>query len=152
MEGCLMELSESAIREIADVVRKAVRGFSVPCESPVVTDIHLQPVRESGELVVSDDDRELRRAVIPELAGIPEDSFHNTMENVLRSVLQMIDRDETLDLPGIWKPFSYVMTDDDGETVAELMLFDDDTQLVSQTLMAGLDEDLEKFLKDLMLD
>ena len=42
------------------------------------------------------------------------------------------------------------MVDDDKETYYELMLIDDDTALVSQTLMEGLDKELDDFLSDLL--
>jgi len=42
--------------------------------------------------------------------------------------------------------------DDDRETVAELMLFDEDNTLLSQSLMQGLDEELDSFLKDLLAE
>lgn len=147
-----MELSESAFEEMAALVRGALECFRQDTDATVVTDIHLQPLRESGELVVSDDDHELARSVISDIAEIPENDFYQMMESGLRKVLGQIDSESPLDKLGIWHPFSIVMTDDEGDTQAELMLFDDDTQLVAQTLMSDLDEDLEKFLKELLPD
>lgn len=147
-----MEFSESAFKEMTDLVRGALKFYFQPTETPVVTDIHLQPLRESGELIVSDDDRELKRSVISELAELPDDSFSQVMEKELRAVLKEIDKTTPLETLNIWKPFNFVMVDDEGETVAELMLFDDENQLLSQTLMDGLDKDLENFLKELMAD
>jgi hypothetical protein len=48
------------------------------------------------------------------------------------------------------KPFSFVLVDDDKETIAELLLLDDDTLLVNEELLKGLDEELDAFLKDLL--
>jgi hypothetical protein len=50
----------------------------------------------------------------------------------------------------IMKPFSFVLVDDDKETIAELLLLDDDTLLVNEELLKGLDEELDAFLKDLL--
>ena len=36
------------------------------------------------------------------------------------------------------------------ETIAELLLLDDDTLLVNEELLKGLDEELDAFLKDLL--
>ena len=47
-------------------------------------------------------------------------------------------------------PFSFVLVDDDKETIAELLLLDDDTLLVNEELLKGLDEELDAFLKDLL--
>lgn len=40
--------------------------------------------------------------------------------------------------------------DDDRETIAELLLMDDDTLLVNEELLKGLDEELDSFLKELL--
>lgn len=50
----------------------------------------------------------------------------------------------------IMKPFSFVLVDDDKETIVELLLLDDDTLLVNEELLKGLDEELDAFLKDLL--
>ena len=52
----------------------------------------------------------------------------------------------------IMKPFSFVLEQDDKEAVAELYLVDDDTVIIDPDLMEGLDEDLDKFLENLLKD
>jgi hypothetical protein len=52
----------------------------------------------------------------------------------------------------ILKPFSFVLEQDDKEAVEELYLVDDDTVIIDPDLMQGLDEDLDKFLEDLLKD
>jgi hypothetical protein len=52
----------------------------------------------------------------------------------------------------ILKPFSFVLEQDDKETVEELYLVDDDTVIIDPDLMQGLDEDLDKFLENLLKD
>ena len=48
-------------------------------------------------------------------------------------------------------PYSFVLVDEDRETVAELLLVDDeDTLLLNDELLKGLDEELDAFLKDLL--
>ena len=48
------------------------------------------------------------------------------------------------------KPFSFVLVDEDKETITELLLMDDDTLLVNEELLKGLDEELDTFLKELL--
>lgn len=44
------------------------------------------------------------------------------------------------------KPYSFVLVDEDRETVAELLLVDDeDTLLLNDELLKGLDEELDAF-------
>jgi hypothetical protein len=52
----------------------------------------------------------------------------------------------------ILKPFSFVLEQDDKEAVEELYLVDDDTVIIDPDLMQGLDEDLDKFLENLLKD
>ena len=48
------------------------------------------------------------------------------------------------------KPYSFVLENDDKENVAELYLADDNTVIIGGDIMQGLDEELEKFLDDLI--
>ncbi len=49
------------------------------------------------------------------------------------------------------KPYSFVLVDEDRETVTELLLIDEeDTLLLNDELLKGLDEELDAFLKDLL--
>ena len=50
----------------------------------------------------------------------------------------------------ILKPYSFVLVDEDKETLSELLLVDDDTLLVNDELLKGLDKELDDFLKDLL--
>ena len=53
---------------------------------------------------------------------------------------------------GLLKPFSYVLENDDKETVAELYVVDDDTVIIDEELMADLDQDLDNFFQKLLKD
>ena len=147
-----MRLSESSFQGIKTLIVDALKEFQRPQEQSVVTDIHIMPIRETGEVTVSDDDRDLVTTQLPDLAEIPEEDFYQVMEKALRRILKDIDEVQPLENLAIWKPFSFVLVDDDRETVAELMLFDEDNTLLSQSLMQGLDEELDSFLKDLLAE
>ena len=147
-----MRLSESSFQEIKALINQALSEFRRPSDQAVVTDIHIMPIRETGDVTVSDDDRDLATTRLSDLVDIPEEDFYQVMEKALRRILKDIDEVQPLDTLAIWKPFSFVLVDDDRETVAELMLFDDDNTLLSQSLMQGLDEELDTFLKDLLAE
>lgn len=147
-----MRLSESSFQGIKALIIDALKEFQRPQEQAVVTDIHIMPIRETGEVTISDDDHDLATTQLSDLAEIPEDIFYEVMEKALRRILQIIDSEQPLENLAIWKPFSFVLVDDDRETVAELMLFDEDNTLLTQGLMQGLDEELDSFLKDLLAE
>ena len=133
-----MRLSESSFQGIKALIVDALKEFQRPQEQSVVTDIHIMPIRETGEVTVSDDDRDLATTQLPDLAEIPEDIFYEVMEKALRRILRDIDEVQPLESLAIWKPFSFVLVDDDRETVAELMLFDEDNTLLSQSFLKDL--------------
>lgn len=145
-----MKFNESLLKTLSDAINGALKKFRQSDDLSIVTDIYLQPLHDSAELRIYDDDEELAVVSIPQLNDIPEDVFYVEMEKQLRKSLQQIDKLESLETLSIWKPFSFVMVDDDKETYYELMLIDDDTALVSQTLMEGLDKELDDFLSDLL--
>ncbi len=72
------------------------------------------------------------------------------MERILSNLLCNLKNRGAFDKLTIMKPFSFVLVDDDKETIAELLLLDDDTLLVNEELLKGLDEELDAFLKDLL--
>ena len=56
-----------------------------------------------------------------------------------------------LDNTSLMKPYSFTLIDDHKETVAELLLVDDDTLLLNDgELLKGLDKELDAFLKELL--
>ena len=51
----------------------------------------------------------------------------------------------------IMKPYSFVMVDAEKETLAELLIVDEEeTMFLSGELLQGLDDELNAFLKDLL--
>ena len=78
------------------------------------------------------------------------DDFYENIERILINLLFNMKSKDTFDKLTIMKPFSFVLVDDDKETIAELLLLDDDTLLVNEELLKGLDEELDAFLKDLL--
>lgn len=148
-----MKLSAQSHASIASSLREAVDKYIADGERTVVTDIHLQPKQDSGELVIfNDDDEELSRTIIiEEWVDYSEDDFYTIVERILRGEINALKDTGVLDKLAIMKPYSFVLVDEDRETVTELLLIDDeDTLLLNDELLKGLDEELDAFLKDLL--
>ena len=77
-----------------------------------------------------------------------EDNFYDQVTSILRSVLE--SQRETIALMSLLKPFSFVLENDDKETIAELFVSDDDTVIIGGDIMPGLDKELDSFLSDLL--
>ncbi|TWV10489.1 hypothetical protein FQ707_12810 [Bacteroidaceae bacterium HV4-6-C5C] len=148
-----MKLSQSSLSLLESTIKKAVGKYPCSCEQTIVTDIHLQPNQNSGELCIFDDeDTELANVVIEEWAAYEGDDFYEYVERILSTLLNNIKSEANFDKLAILKPYSFVLVDDEKETLAELLLIDDDTLLVNDELLKGLDEELDAFLKDLLAD
>lgn len=147
-----MEMSEQSRAAIASALKEALCRYLSGGDESVVTDIHLQPSSESGELVIyDDDDKELSRAIIDEWVEYESDDFYSVVEPILRKELEALKETGLLDKLNLMKPYSFVLVDEEKETVAELLLVDDDdTLLLNDELLKGLDEELDAFLKDLL--
>ncbi len=62
-----MKLSQSSLALLEDTLKKAIGKYTCGCEQTIVTDIHLQPNQNSGELSIFDDeDEELANTSIEE--------------------------------------------------------------------------------------
>ncbi|WP_276867761.1 hypothetical protein [Bacteroides heparinolyticus] len=146
-----MKLSQSSLSLLEDSIKKAIGKYTCGCEQTIVTDIHLQPNPNSGELSVFDDeDEELINTTIEEWTTYEGDDFYENTERILTTLLCNMKNAGVFDKLTILKPFSFVLVDDEKETLAELLLIDDETLLVNDELLKGLDEELDAFLKNLL--
>lgn len=146
-----MKLSQSALSLLQDTIKQAIGKYTCGCEQTVVTDIHLQASQNSGELsIFDDDDDELANTTIEEWMTYDGDDFYENAERILSTLLCNMKNEGAFDKLTIMKPFSFVLVDEDKETVNELLLMDDDTLLVNEELLKGLDEELDTFLKNLL--
>ena len=119
--------------------------------SAIVTDIHLQANQNSGELSIFDDEDEYLACVsIEEWMTYDGDDFYENVERILSTLLHNMKNGGDFEKLTILKPYSFVLVDDEKETIAELLLMDDDTLLVNEELLKGLDEELDSFLKELL--
>lgn len=146
-----MKLSQSSLSLLEEVIKKAISRYTCHCGQTIVTDIHLQPNQDSGELFFFDDeDGELANVTIEEWMAYEGGDFYENIERILSTLLCKMKNASAFDNMTILKPFSFVLVDDEKETLAELLLIDDDTLLVNDELLKGLDKELDTFLKDLL--
>ncbi len=143
-----MTPTPQTIQQIERAIRKVADKFPPEAE-PVLTDIHLQVKPESGEILAfNDEDEELNRCVVEQWIGSPEEFYDEAAGQISRCLRSM--RKDVLDHMSVMRPFSFVLVDDEHETLRDIYLVDDDTEIVSTSLLEGLDEDLDKFFEELM--
>lgn len=146
-----MHASQPTYRQIARALHKAAAKFPKDITEPLLSDIYLMVERESGELrIFDDDDHELTRCVVEEWIGSGEENFYQDIQPILTKAIVDL-KEETENLP-LLKPYSFVLIDEEHETIAELHLVDDENILINEELMQGLDEDLRAFWEKLSRD
>lgn len=147
-----MKLSQSSLSLLEDSIKKAVSKYACNSVQTFVTDIHLQPTPNSGEFSLFDDeDKALADIItIKEWAEYEGNDFYANTERILTTLLSNMKQAGCFDKLNILKPYSFVLVDEKKETIAELLLIDDDTLLLNEELLKGLDEELDAFLKELL--
>ena len=144
-----MKATEQTIQQIDRALRKTADKFPPSDEATQMTDIHLRVTQESGELMTFDDnDQELMRCVVEQWIDNTDDDFYQAVAAQLKSCIKK--NKELLDSLSILKPYSFVLEDDDQDTIEELYVVDDDIAIIEPLSIESLDSDLDEFLANLL--
>lgn len=145
-----MNYSEQTLEQLDYIFSELAKKYPSELEDKVMTDISFQAKPESGELIMmDDDDEEIASAVVGDWIEYMGENFHETVCTVLKQYIQ--DHKAALESLGILHPYSFVLLDEEKETVSEIYQIDDDSIVIDhQELMAGLDKDLDNFIENLM--
>ena len=144
-----MKASQQTIHQIERTLRKVVARFPSDAD-PVMTDLHILVSPYTGEIrTYNDDDEELDRCVVEEWIKVPQDGFFEGVSPFLRRCIE--EMRSSIEEMSILKPFSFVLIDEDHETLQDLVLIDNEETLVLDNKMIdGLTDDLDDFLKHLL--
>ena len=144
-----MKATEQTIQQIDRALRKTADKFPPSDEATQMTDIHLRVTQESGELMTFDDnDQELLRCVVEQGSDNKDADFYQAVAAQLKSCIKK--NKELLDSLSILKPYSFVLEDDDQDTIEELYVVDDDIAIIEPLSIESLDSDLDEFLANLL--
>lgn len=147
-----MKLSTQSHNSIVSAIQEALSNYSLNKEENQVTDFYLQPDCQSGKLVLFDDEEvELACVIVDEWMEANPEDFYADAELSLKKVLNRLREMGVLEGLKVLKPYSFVLVDQEKETIADLLLVDDEeTLFLNDELLKGLDDELNAFLKDLM--
>lgn len=146
-----MKLSLQSILAIRAALKEATERFANDDAPSKFTDFQIQAKSDHGEFTIYDDDEnELSKRIVEEWADAAEDEIRMSVESCVKKELEEINSDGYLDQLNLIKPYSFVLVDENMETISELLLIDDENIIVSEELLKGLDEELNEFLKHLM--
>lgn len=143
-----MTATQQTKKQIERAIRKVIDKFPSNAEA-VLTDIHLQVKPESGELLAYNDDmEELTRIVVDQWLEPTEENLYDAAENTIKAIIKSLRVE--VEKMSILHPFSFVMMGEDGETMADIYIVDDDTIMIDTQLLKDFDKDLDAFLEQLM--
>ena len=147
-----MKLSTQSHNLMVSAIQKALEDYSSNVGGNQVTDRYLQPDCQSGKLVLFDDEEvELACVIVDEWVEANPEDFYADAELSLKKVLNRLREMGVLEGLKVLKPYSFVLVDHEKETIADLLLVDDEeTLFLNDELLKGLDDELNAFLKDLM--
>lgn len=148
-----MKLSQASQDILKHCIKEAVRPYVNSELSLQVTDIHLQAILGSDKLYLfNDDDEPLAEATIKEWSEYVAEDYYNFIEKDLTFILNQLKEEGAFDKLNLMKPYSFVLIDEEKESITELLLVDDDALIINNELLKGLDEELDAFLKQLLED
>ncbi|MBQ7444285.1 MAG: hypothetical protein IJS59_10565 [Bacteroidaceae bacterium] len=143
-----MKATQQTKTQIERAIRKVADKFP-PQAEPVMTDILLQVKPESGELVAFNDDmEELTRVVVDQWLEPTGENLYEAATPLLKQALAHLRPD--IDKMSVLQPFTFVLIDEDRETICDIYLVDNDTVMLDTELLKGLDEELNTFLRHLL--
>ena len=143
-----MKMSEQSRASIVSALKQPFAGIHQKDET-VVTDIHLQPNSESGELIILTMTMRNCRVRLSMSGWNMRRWLYTVVEPILRAGGWGAERERKLEKLCLMKPYSFVLVDEDKETVAFVSCGRRWYLATEWWAAKGLDEELDAFLKDL---
>lgn len=145
-----MKLSPTSTAALNAALCKISALYSGEEDQLLSTDFYFMPSQEGSLYVFNDNDEEIAIAEVPEWKEYQHETFYTEVEAELREAIKAANGEGELERLAVWMPYSFVLVDDERESIAELLLVDEDTLLVTDSLLEGLDDELNAFIDKLL--
>jgi hypothetical protein len=151
-------MKKEALYHLLDrTFRKALEQLEVSESQAAIVDLYLLPNPEAGEFSVFDDeDHELIKISVDawqeEYETLDNEAELKECELMLKEIAHKAKDEGIFEKINILKPFSVLMVNEEMETIAELLLLDDEQYLVDDHFLRNMDKDLDEFFEKLMAD
>lgn len=124
-------------------------------EGNYISDLYVQIDKDNGELQIYDDEERLiEKVTIFDWANsdLDEEAFTKQAIATLKAVLTILSTKKAFECSRLLRPLSVSLTNESFIVIEELIFIDDDMLRLDDPLLKDLDEDLDKFLADLLSD
>ncbi len=145
-----MKLSPTSTAALNAALCKISALYSGEEDQLLSTDFYFMPSQEGRLYVFNDNDEEIAIAEVPEWKEYQHETFYTEVETELREAIKAANGEGELERLAVWMPYSFVLVDEERESIAELLLVDEDTLLVTDSLLEGLDDELNAFIDKLL--
>ena len=145
-----MKLAPSSTASLHAALAKIAELYSGEEDQLLSTDFYFMPTPEGCLHVYNDNDEEIACADVPEWKEYQHEEFYAKVEADLHEAIKAANGDGELERLAVWMPYSFVLVDEERESIAELLLVDEDTLLVTDSLLEGLDDELNAFIDKLL--
>lgn len=151
-------MKKEALYHLLDsTFRTALEQLEVSESQAAIVDLYLLPNPEAGSFSVFDDeDHELIKVPVAvwqeEYETLDNEAELKECEALLREIVHHVKEEGFFERIKILKPFSVLMVDEEMETMAELLLLDDEQYLVDDHFLKHMEQELDAFLEKLMAD
>ena len=145
-----MKLSPTSTAALNAALCKISALYSGEEDQLLSTDFYFMPSQEGHLYVFNDNDEEIAIAEVPEWKEYQHETFYTEVETELREAIKAANGEGELERLAVWMPYSFVLVDEERESIAELLLVDEDTLLVTDSLLEGLDDELNAFIDKLL--
>lgn len=145
-----MKLSSTSTAALNAALCKISALYSGEEDQLLSTDFYFMPSQEGRLYVFNDNDEEIAIAEVPEWTEYQHETFYTEVETELREAIKAANGEGELERLAVWMPYSFVLVDEERESIAELLLVDEDTLLVTDSLLEGLDDELNAFIDKLL--
>lgn len=116
-----------------------------------ISDLFVRVSTTTGEVALYDDDDSLLASQVL-FSWITNEPISSEMIALLHQVVARLERHDYWTQESFVRPFSIELVGEDFSVIEHLLFVDDDLVQISRPLLEGLDEDLNKFLSNLLPD
>ena len=133
------------------LIQNALQTIAQEGQDELITDFHILVNGDAGEVRITDDtDEVLASGTIDGFEEKNDQEFQKIVARNFKQVLSKLDAEHAFDTLNLFRPFSFVLVDEDGETLEELYVVDSETIMADGELLKGLDDELNDFLTQLL--
>lgn len=148
----MADISNESRQAIRSAIIDSVNKYAEETDFQIVTDIHISLNEDTGRLIFCDDaDVEITSAEVSDWIDTDFNDYPEII-GILRNIMKELNAEKAFGNTTIAKPFTFVLEDEEHETIEELFFVDDDNIFFTTELLNGLDKDLDAFLSSLMED